>query len=242
MRFVPRPQYRPRYSRYRTAERATPMTRARRTGFLRRFCASFFALLRQKAKAAPVRPNTMPRAVSSSASSALQFPGGQHFHGEDCGGERCSEKAGKSCGYACDEHYPLRLSVPQPASDPVRYGCAELDRDALPARAAAEEMGQSGGADDEGHEAQRDGLTLCAAGLKDHAHAVFTACAVPLIRPGHERSYQPRKGRNQAVCASRTAPRYSSTRPKTASTAPTAMPVGTATAMRTSVFFIISIS
>lgn len=52
----------------------------------------------------------------------------------------------------------------------------------------------------------------------------------------------PRKGRNQAVCASRTAPRYSSTRPKTASTAPTAMPVGTATAMRTSVLFIISTS
>lgn len=55
-------------------------------------------------------------------------------------------------------------------------------------------MGQPGGADDEGHEAQRDGLTLCVAGLKDHAHAVFTACAVPLIRPGHERSYQPQEG------------------------------------------------
>lgn len=236
MRFVPRPQYRPRYSRYRTGERATPMTRARRTGFLRRFCASSFALLRQKAKAAPVRPNTMPRAVSSSASSALQFPGGQHFHGEGRGGERCSEKAGKSCGYACDEHYPLRLSVPQPASDPVRYGCAELDRDALPARAAAEEMVSQVAQMTKG--TRRKGMASRSAWPTSKTMPMPFSQPAPYLLYAQAMSapISPRKGRNQAVCASRTAPRYSSTRPKTASTAPTAMPVGTATAMRTSVF------
>lgn len=100
----------------------------------------------------------------------------------------------ESKGCACEaEYYAQGGKLKRKFRAPLRRG-GELDRDALPARAAAEEMGQSGGADDEGHEAQRDGLTLCVAGLKDHAHAVFTACAVPLIRPGHERSYQPQEG------------------------------------------------
>lgn len=100
----------------------------------------------------------------------------------------------ESKGCACEaEYYAQGGKLKRKFRAPLRRG-GELDRGALPARAAAEEMGQSGGADDEGHEAQRDGLTLCVAGLKDHAHAVFTACSVPLIRPGHERSYQPQEG------------------------------------------------
>ena len=52
----------------------------------------------------------------------------------------------------------------------------------------------------------------------------------------------PRKGKNQAVCASLTAPRYSSTRPNRASTAPTMTPVGMAAAVKIRVFFILSTS
>ena len=195
MRFVPRPQYRPRYSRYRTGERATPMTRARRTGFLRRFCASSFALLRQKAKAAPVRPNTMPRAVSSSASSALHSGAAASWTATPSlpalppkrwvSQVAQMTKGTRRKGMASRSAWPASKTMPMPFSQPAPY-------------------------------------LLYA-----------QAMSAPI---------SPRKGRNQAVCASRTAPRYSSTRPKTASTAPTAMPVGTATAMRTSVFFIISTS
>ncbi len=133
------------------------------------------------------------------------------------------------------------LHVQQPPYA-VGYSRAELHRHALAARAAAEEVRQPGGAHDEGHEPERYLLSVRVPDLEHHAHAVFTARAVVLICPGHQRADDAEEGQKPGRMRVPDRAQIQQRARTRASTAPTMTPVGMAAAVKIRVFFIISTS